>query len=138
MNVLGMFWAVFAILGCFCNFWAVFAIWAVFHKENTQITVEQKSSTAIWVFLGPFYSKKARFSITAKHKLTNLPMKEAFESKNKGHQGCTKLNFWYFGDNGMFLRTFLEHLTPKWVFTQFLSKTRFLTYGQLYPKCFKL
>ena len=37
MNVLGMFWAVFAILGCFCkfcNFWAVFAIWAVFHKEK--------------------------------------------------------------------------------------------------------
>ena len=40
MNVLGMFWAVFAILGCFCNFcnfWAIFAILAVFHKVTYEI-----------------------------------------------------------------------------------------------------
>ena len=43
-----------------------------------------------------------------------------------------KLNFWHFGDNGKFLEpSYIEHYNQKWVFTHFLSKTRFLTHGQL-------
>ena len=78
MNVMGMFWAVYAILGCFCNFWAVIAIWAVFYKEKYSNNCGAKKLHSNLSLLGPFYSKKARFSITAKHKLTNLPVKEAF------------------------------------------------------------
>ena len=74
-----MFWVCF---GLFLQFWAVFAIfaifaiWAVVYKEKYSNNCGAKKLHR--AFLGPFYSKKARFSITAKHKLTNLSVKEAF------------------------------------------------------------
>ena len=75
MNVLGIFWAVFAILGCFynfCNFWAVFANWAVFHEEKYSNNCGAKKLHSDLSLFRAFLFKKGKIVNNGKTQIDKL------------------------------------------------------------------